>query len=185
VAWRFLPRRIPGLVVFLGMVLFGPCLIGLACFLLLTPQFYRAPMFHEWVGLDDKLRLWAAVPPIADGKGDYAFADSNLNVLVVVSTGDAQYDGPVLPLGNSERARLLPGGPHEVRIERGRDLLIVVCADGRRAVFGIPAGEAARIWGAIRDHCQGCNCNLRQVVLESYRGADRERLGAFLEGGCD
>jgi hypothetical protein len=102
------------------------------------------PMFHVWSKWgDDGVGLWSPVLPLLDRKGNYAFADPELNMLVIVSTGDSEDPKHIIPspIGIS-KARLLPDTPYEVVVEAKRNVIVLLCGGGHYLEIGIGHGQA-------------------------------------------
>lgn len=119
-----------------------------ACLFCLVPigwQLSHQPLFHEPSGHVYPSPMWRPIPPVVDGRGNYAYIDVNVNLLVIVSTTNVPLEGSVLPVSNSSSARLLICTPFERSVSAQANTLILINPDGTRLQVAMKPGSA-RLW---------------------------------------
>jgi hypothetical protein len=109
-------------------------------------------MFYETTGFELEYGLWYPILPLVDWKGNYAYVDPDLNLLVIVATNDApEVVYNLTPRSTRSMARLLPATKYEIVVPRKTDRLVIRCPDGANLELELSHGEAYEIWGSIAE----------------------------------
>lgn len=153
------------------------------------PRSLRQPLFHHYhgdIGHRTHIGPWRWNLPLTDPSGVFAFCDPNINLIAVVVTHQplsGDIEGVSLPLeGTPFSAVLMRGGPHEVRVGRYHNTLLLF-DHGQQWSFRVPPGSVARWEDLIRKRYPHSDVtfDLLQTLQEIYDGLDEEKLRRTIE----
>jgi hypothetical protein len=138
-------------------------------------------MFHEWVGFDDRNRLWTPIMPLVDRKGNYLYADYDLNLFVIICTKDPRVSDHLIPHAKSSReTTLLPNTPHEITVNAEKDAVLIVSPSGTVIKYAVSPGVVRRTDLLLAKVSQKDDGDLLVACLRLCPPSDPQLIELFL-----